>query len=227
MGTQLSWLASQPHLQKVVIAGNHDVLFDQQFLDTHQDRFPVSPGNAKENLDFGDIVYLENSSTTLTFPFHGDRKLKIYGSPLTPKSFDSAFHYPKDHDAWEGQDRSDIDILITHGPPWGHLDGNLRYGCQYLAHAVSQWRPRLHVFGHIHVGYGRELVRYDSARRNYEDVQRGWAGWEAVASMATSVAWSNVRRRLTNRRDQVTEHINAAVVDQHGSLVNEAMVTYV
>src|SRR5579863_4162194 len=51
-----------------------------------------------------------------------------------------------------------IDILITHSPPVGILD--VEYGTQVHAgdpeflKAAIRVRPRLHVFGHIHGGYG-------------------------------------------------------------------------
>ena len=50
------------------------------------------------------------------------------------------------------------DILITHGPPWEHLDatpyGNKRVGCELLRVRVDELKPKIHVFGHIHSGYG-------------------------------------------------------------------------
>ena len=50
-------------------------------------------------------------------------------------------------------------MLITHGPPWGILDGlgsgQVSVGSPLLATAVSRIRPRLHVFGHIHEGHGQ------------------------------------------------------------------------
>lgn len=50
------------------------------------------------------------------------------------------------------------DILIAHGPPLGILDAapgsQLHGGCPELREAVIQARPRLHVFGHAHAGYG-------------------------------------------------------------------------
>jgi Icc-related predicted phosphoesterase len=52
----------------------------------------------------------------------------------------------------------DTDVLITHGPPRGILDGSSRQkksqGCDQLLAAVRRVRPRLHVFGHIHQQYG-------------------------------------------------------------------------
>ena len=50
------------------------------------------------------------------------------------------------------------DILITHGPPYGYLDKlphipeNL--GCELLRNRVDVIKPKIHVFGHIHYGYG-------------------------------------------------------------------------
>jgi Icc-related predicted phosphoesterase len=49
------------------------------------------------------------------------------------------------------------DVLITHGPPFGILDWTARgerVGCEDLLEAVRRVKPRLHVFGHIHEGYG-------------------------------------------------------------------------
>lgn len=41
-----------------------------------------------------------------------------------------------------------IDILITHGPPYGILDDNL--GCKILRDLVEASKPKVHLFGHIH-----------------------------------------------------------------------------
>ena len=52
------------------------------------------------------------------------------------------------------------DILISHMPPYGVCDTNssgVRSGCRHLLTAVRERvRPRLHVFGHIHEGYGHK-----------------------------------------------------------------------
>jgi Icc-related predicted phosphoesterase len=63
------------------------------------------------------------------------------------------------------------DILITHSPPHGILDGvrpqppgwglesdpgSGPLGCEELAIRLNAVRPKLHVFGHIHDGYGYE-----------------------------------------------------------------------
>jgi Icc-related predicted phosphoesterase len=52
----------------------------------------------------------------------------------------------------------DTDILITHGPPFGHLDipggQSIRVGCEMLRHRVDEIKPKIHVFGHIHGSSG-------------------------------------------------------------------------
>ncbi len=55
-------------------------------------------------------------------------------------------------------DVPDGDVLITHGPPHGILDRTFRgeqAGCADLRDALRRVRPKLHVFGHIHEGYGQ------------------------------------------------------------------------
>jgi Icc-related predicted phosphoesterase len=55
----------------------------------------------------------------------------------------------------------DVDILVTHGPPYGILDclpGNANHaGCPQLLEAVARLKPKLHVFGHVHGAHGMEI----------------------------------------------------------------------
>lgn len=50
------------------------------------------------------------------------------------------------------------DVLITHGPPLGFGDatyiGSRNVGCADLLERIDDLRLRVHVFGHIHEGYG-------------------------------------------------------------------------
>ena len=168
-------MSSQAFTHKVVIAGNHDVLFDQALLSCQKQRFPVKKGQTVTDLDFGSVVYLQDSGVTLDFPAL-ERTCTIFGSPRTPKYVDSAFQYARDDDIWSEMVPEDLDILITHGPPYGYLDGIRHSGCHHLARIIESRRPKLVVFGHIHVGYGREKVRFDALRRLQANVQRGWSG---------------------------------------------------
>jgi hypothetical protein len=60
---------------------------------------------------------------------------------------------------------SDVDILMTHAPPYDILDQvshNKHEGCLALREALEsgQLRPKLHVFGHCH-GHGSRAVQFD------------------------------------------------------------------
>lgn len=138
----------------------------------------------EENLDWGGIIYLQDTSTTLTF---GDRSTTVYGSSLTTQHGISAFQYPKDQDVWSSKIPPNTDILLTHSPPWGHLDGVKKSGCPFLAREVARSRPRLVVFGHIHVGYGIEEKVFDTVGRAHEGIGAGWAGWGSLAEMLVAV----------------------------------------
>jgi Icc-related predicted phosphoesterase len=52
----------------------------------------------------------------------------------------------------------DTDVVVTHGPPYRILDASAESGehsgCRELFDAVMRVQPRLHVFGHVHGGYG-------------------------------------------------------------------------
>lgn len=77
---QLDWLASLPHKEKIVIAGNHDSYFDPK------SRQPEDMG---KSLNLKSIHYLENKAVTLKFK--GGRKLNFYGSPYIPQCGGSSF----------------------------------------------------------------------------------------------------------------------------------------
>lgn len=87
--------------------------------------------------------------------------LKIFGSPWQPEFFDWAFNLPRGKplsEKWAAIP-SDVDILVTHTPPYGILDSvhnGKHLGCEELRNVFDRGNiaPRLHVFGHIHDGYG-------------------------------------------------------------------------
>ncbi|KAF2149247.1 Metallo-dependent phosphatase [Myriangium duriaei CBS 260.36] len=158
--TALAWSRSQSHPIKVVIAGNHDLL-----LDTSRDGTYGDMDAERQSLDWGNIIYLQNSETTVTCA--NGRQIRIYGSPLSPKHGNWAFQYPREENVWTNTIPDGVDILVTHGPPRGHLD-LLTYGCTNLLGELWRVRPRLHVFGHVHEGYGSEWIRFDDLQKAYE-----------------------------------------------------------
>jgi 3',5'-cyclic AMP phosphodiesterase CpdA len=80
----LAWLRAQPHAHKIVIAGNHD-----QLLDPSRDDSVGRSTDVRASLDWGDITYLHDSSTTVTCA--NGRRLRIYGSPWSPRHGSWAF----------------------------------------------------------------------------------------------------------------------------------------
>jgi Icc-related predicted phosphoesterase len=64
-----------------------------------------------------------------------------------------------------------LDVLVTHGPPHGILDQSAPHrhseclGCEELFEAVERAQPKIHVFGHIHGGYGQ--VQFGSGTKYF------------------------------------------------------------
>ncbi|KAJ5994051.1 hypothetical protein N7451_009775 [Penicillium sp. IBT 35674x] len=158
--TALSWLNTLPHPTKIVITGNHELLLDSKCDDSSG-----LAASERAQLNWGHIIYLENSEITIT---HSDgRQIRVYGSPSSPRHGKWAFQYPCNQDVWASSIPERIDILITHGPPFGHLD-LLKLGCPHLLRTLWRVRPRLHVFGHIHEGSGTDWMLFDELQEAFE-----------------------------------------------------------
>lgn len=109
---------------------------------------------------FPNLVYLEDESWNY-YDIDTDQSLLVYGSPWQPEFYNWAFNLPREGpELWAKWDQipNDTDILITHGPPHGHLDApggrHIHVGCELLRDRVEALRPKIHVFGHIHGGAG-------------------------------------------------------------------------
>ncbi|KAJ7652236.1 Metallo-dependent phosphatase-like protein [Mycena rosella] len=202
----LAWLSSQPHPHKVLIAGNHDAALADRAARTQLLR--AHPA----------LVYLEDAATTLTVR---GRPLRVYGSPHTPRHGSWPFQYPRappgggapGHSAaaavWAAVPAR-TDVLVTHGPPFAHLDSG-HAGCAALLAALWRVRPRLHVFGHVHAARGGERVAWGAAQRAYEDVCAGTGGWGALVRLVLCAAME----RLVGWGTPATEGtvlVNAAAV---------------
>ena len=148
------FLASQPHKTKIVIAGNHEMTFDEKAYPALAKRFhPWDTYDVKTTKALlKHCIYLEDEETKV----HGFR---IYGSPWQPEFGNWGFNLPRGQACQEKWAKipEGIDILMTHGPPLGYGDLCLekhRAGCVNLLETVERIAPRYHVFGHIHEGYG-------------------------------------------------------------------------
>jgi predicted phosphohydrolase len=159
----VDWLNSFEHEEKIVIAGNHDSWCDPRSRRKEDDGKEVNWGN---------LHYLQHSSITLRFPKHGNRQLEFYGAPQIPAcgGDDFAFQYERHEDIWFSAIPQSTDILITHTPPRHHLDLPTGLGCAHLLKEVWRVRPKVHIFGHVHAGYGRENVFWDEGQNAYERV---------------------------------------------------------
>lgn len=142
----LEWLSGIKAKHKVLIAGNHDFLFERQRM------------IAKELLEqHKDIIYLESSSIEI-------EGIKIYGEPRQPWFHSWAFNVQRGPDIRKYWDAipEDTDILVTHGPPYGILDMTLRgenVGCKDLRDRIQELpKLKMVVFGHIHEDAGHELI---------------------------------------------------------------------
>lgn len=135
-----AWFARQPHPHKVVIAGNHDLLFES------------APRQARAMVP-GNVLYLEDSGCQI-------EGLRIWGSPWQPFFMNWAFNLVTESERqakWDLIPRN-TDVLLTHGPPFRILDecyDGRHVGCAALAGTVRELEPALHLFGHIHESYGR------------------------------------------------------------------------
>lgn len=150
------WLDRIPAKQVIAIWGNHD------FVGQHRGLIP-------KNLRW---TLLQDNQVELN-------GLKIYGTPWTPTFFDWAFM-----DSEENLDRrwkqvpSELDILISHGPPYGYCDkpqASLpRCGSKAMLSAVSGKNPKLLICGHIHGGRGDATLPSGGAIKNVAFVDEAY-----------------------------------------------------
>ena len=125
----LNWFCDLPHRHKVFVCGNHD----EPLL---SGRVSGLPNNCHQ-LNFSSMVIEEKIAG---FPFFIERE----GN----SGYQKAIEYEE-----EG-----VDIVVSHQPPYGILDGDLLYGhlgSPTLLMKVKNWQPKFHLFGHIHEASGR------------------------------------------------------------------------
>jgi len=133
---------------KIFIAGNHDWGFEN---------------NVEKIMEivnsYKTVNYIQDETIQVN---NGDKMVNIYGSPWQPEFYNWAFNLPKNDvelaAKWDAIP-DNTDILITHGPAFGVLDtvaGKMwdNLGCQLLTNKIKSIKPKIHVCGHIHSGYG-------------------------------------------------------------------------
>ena len=130
------WLETIKTRKTVMIAGNHDFIF--------QDHRNMLPNDLP-------LTYLEDQH----FEWEG---LKIWGTPWQPIFYDWAFNLSEEElDRKFSAIPDGIDILVSHGPPLGYCDltfDQRSVGSYSLLKHVERTRPNLVACGHIHYSYG-------------------------------------------------------------------------
>jgi len=144
------WFSSiKGYDKKIFIAGNHDRILEN---DPTWSTLTIK--------DYPNLIYLQDEGYSI-YDIEDDSSVKLYGSPWQPAFFNWAFNLPRNGEElkakWDDIP-DDTDILITHGPPFGYLDipggQSIRVGCEMLRYRVDELKPKIHVFGHVHGGYG-------------------------------------------------------------------------
>jgi Icc-related predicted phosphoesterase len=159
----MHWFKEIPAEKIIFIAGNHDFICDQRFLEIPLlnaqtvtfEKDIVNPLLKKHKLT-NKVKYLCNSSTT----YNG---LKIYGCPYVESLRGWAFSQAEYTTTYLNIKK--CDILITHQPP---LIGDLgkcvikgishEFGSYGLLNAVIRKRPKLAFCGHIHDGNHKPVI---------------------------------------------------------------------
>jgi Icc-related predicted phosphoesterase len=156
------WLKPQKYRKKILIAGNHDNMLTQTCTSEKSRELGIEVDT--------DFEYLCDNG----IEFEG---LKIWGTPST-KTFKGmnrdckAFTLNTEEELGEkfALIPEDIDILVSHGPVFGHhdfIESVLRDGSFFHVGSTSlnlalqtKKNLKLIVCGHIHEGYGIEDFRH-------------------------------------------------------------------
>ena len=131
----LEWFYNLDYRHKIFVAGNHDLCLEgaQQIENLPPNcHFLCNSGVEIEGVKFWGVPYFTSDEQA------GNKIQQIAEIPIN------------------------TDILITHRPPYGILDfddGN-NFGCVDLLQDVLKIRPKFHLFGHVHAGYGIEKSQY-------------------------------------------------------------------
>lgn len=155
-----SWMKKQNYRKKILIAGNHDNFLEKAFPKTQKEADELKEIDEwLTELRESDFEYLCDSRTE----FEG---LKIWGTPwslLFPEANPKCITFMGTEEQLEEKYEmipNDIDILISHSPPYGILDKSIRgvhCGSIALRNAMMKVKPRYLVCGHIHECGSKEV----------------------------------------------------------------------
>ncbi len=134
----IDWFESLDYKHIIWVGGNHDFYLEELYREGKDPKMPYN------------IHYLMNTGITI-------EGIKFWGSPFSPTFYDWAFMGDIDtlRKTWD-LIPSDTDIIITHTPAFGINDRvkGISVGCPALRDKIKEIKPKYHICGHIHPGYG-------------------------------------------------------------------------
>lgn len=152
----LKWFNNLPHQYKIIVAGNHDI-----GLDSNKGSIDTDVANYLMFYKQYYVInhYLENSGCEI-------EGIRFWGSPYSPGHDKDRWGFQRKRgelgEIWDKID-NEPHVLITHCPAYRRRDVNLEtyenVGDEELAHKIASLSPDLHLFGHIHEGYGLDFTR--------------------------------------------------------------------
>lgn len=220
---QIEWISSLPHTFKVVIAGNHDTLLDSIFEERNPIRVSDKLGESRSDLDWRDVIYLQDTCQVLKFP--NSRELKIFGSPRTPEFGIWAFQYPPIRDVWTNAIPDDAAVVVVHGPPalYGDVDGK---GDGYLLRELRRVMPILVVCGHIHDGYGKDILWHNKVNAANDEIILRCGGFMTILRMSFWVLVSWLRMLVGIPTSRFTSVVNAAIAPGANTRMSKAPIAF-
>jgi Icc-related predicted phosphoesterase len=140
----MKWYTMLPYKHKLIIAGNHDWLFERNRVLALED----VPKN---------VIYLEDNGVEID-------GINFYGTPVQKPFNNWAFNRPESKlvEHWKAIP-DNTDVLITHSPPhtigdYVPWDNNHHGSPSLYFEVVERIKPKIHCFGHIHGGYGIKVI---------------------------------------------------------------------
>ena len=133
----IEWYAQQPADVKILIPGNHDNVCEKYVVDIknacqqHKIHYLDNTGVVYKNVHFWGFPYACYNLPGAAFDLENDESIrpKLVRIPDT------------------------IDVFISHVPPFGIMDkgeSGEHHGSRVLLEKVLYYKPRYHLFGHVH-----------------------------------------------------------------------------
>lgn len=178
----LIWFEKQPAKKRIWIAGNHDIILDKKWSQKLKNQGNTyewmiayqAYQDAMKLIENFDVKYLCDTE----YVWEG---IKFYGSPYSPSFYREHWVFNADRGKeiqkiW-AKIPTDVNVLITHGPPHGVLDvvedkylqagQEPHKGCEDLMNVITKrlLNLKLVCYGHIHDNVGIVLHHITTNRR--------------------------------------------------------------